>query len=143
MPASGGCAGALAHDEAVRVHPGSRRSCSSRRQRCTARAIVDAFRGHFGSHTRLHALKQIAATLGVAGLLHFVAFRFESAIRTDMIPGLAVAAEQRAALVNEAPGFRGDGGQEAAPRTIPRRYAMGVAGAAFMCAVTITLLVRV
>lgn len=38
-----------------------------------ARAIVTAFREHFRSRSRLHALKQMAATLGVAGLLHLSA----------------------------------------------------------------------
>jgi hypothetical protein len=136
-----------------------------------ARAIVGAFREHFGSRTRLHTLKQMAATLGAAELLYFVALRVESAIRTDMLPGVAIAAEQRAtALQNEPwstihrfpigrvllaigvaafvvalarPVVRGDGGQDAAPRMIPRRYAVSVAGAALVCAVTITLLVRV
>jgi hypothetical protein len=136
-----------------------------------ARAIVDAFRDHFGSRTRLQTLKQSTATLGAAWLLYFVAFRVESAIRTDMIPSVVVAAERRAAIVKDAPWLpahrfpihlvliaivvaafvaalarpvvRGDGGQDAAPPMIPRRYAVGGAGAALVCAVMITLLVRV
>jgi hypothetical protein len=131
-----------------------------------ARAIVDAFREHFGPRTRLQRLKESTATLGAAWLLYFAAFRIEEAIRTDMPPSVAVAAEQRAALVRTVPRFPiryvliaivvaafivalarpvvpGDGGQDAAPRPVPRRYAVGVAGAALVCAVTITLLVRV
>ena len=136
-----------------------------------ARAIVGAFREHFGSRTRLHTLKQMAATLGAAELISFVANRIESAIRPDTLPGIEVAAEQRTASLQAAPWFpvhqfpirrvliaiavaafvlalarpvvRGDGGQDAAPPVIPRRYAVGVAGAALVCAVTITLLVRV
>jgi hypothetical protein len=108
------------------------------------------------------------ATLGAAELLYLVAFRIEAAIRTDMVRGIEVAAEQRAAVLGGVvprfpiqrvliaigvaafvlalarPVVRGDGGQEdPAPRMIPRRYAVGVAGAALVCAVTITLLVRV
>jgi hypothetical protein len=136
-----------------------------------ARAIVDAFREHFGSRTRLHGLKQIVATLGAAELLYLVAFRIEAAIRTDMVRGIEVAAEQRAALVRDAPWIPvhrfpiqrvliaiavgafvlalarpvrpHEGAEDAAPGRIPRRYAVGVAGAALVCAVTITLLVRV
>lgn len=136
-----------------------------------ARAIVDAFREHFGSRTRLDTLKQMVATLGAAGLLYFVAFSIEAASRTDVTRGLAFEAEQRAAIVDEVPGgpsygfpmqsvliaiavaafvlalarpvVRGDGGQDAAPPMIPRRYAVSVAGAALLCAVTITLLVRI
>ena len=67
----------------------------------SARAIVDAFREHFGSRTRIDALKQTAATLGTAGLLYFVAFGIESAIRTDVVRGVDVAAERRAAIVQE------------------------------------------
>jgi hypothetical protein len=136
-----------------------------------ARAIVDAFREHFGSRTRLHTLKQIAATLGVAGLLSFVAFRIEAAIRTDMVVGVVVAAEQRARIVVETPGQpihrfpiqrvllviavaaailalmrpvrRREGAEDAAPGRIPRRHAVGVAVAALGCAIAITVLVRV
>jgi hypothetical protein len=136
-----------------------------------ARAIVDAFREHFGSRTRLHTLKRMAATLGAADLLYFVANRIESAIRPDTVPSVAVAAEQRAALVRDAPWIPihrfpiqyvliaiavaafvlalarpvrpHEGAEDAAPGRIPRRYAVGVAGAALVCAVTITLLVRV
>jgi hypothetical protein len=130
-----------------------------------ARMIVEAFREHFGSRTLLHTLKQSTAMLG-AGLLYFVAFRIEAAIRTDMIPDVAVAAEKRDALIHEVPRFPiryvliaiavaafalafarpvvpGDGGQGAAPSPVPRRYAAGVAVAALLCAVTITLLMRV
>jgi hypothetical protein len=136
-----------------------------------ARAIVGAFRVYFAARTRLHTLKQITATLGVAELLYFAVFRIEAAIRTDMGPSIAVAAEQRAATLQEMPWFPvhrfpiryvlvviavaafvaaltrpvvpGDGGQDASPPRVPRRYAAGVAGAALLCAVTITVLVRV
>jgi len=136
-----------------------------------ARAIVDAFREHFGSRTRLHGLKQSVATLGVAALLQFVAFRIEAAIRTDMVPGIEAAVELRAVANPGAPWLpnhrfpiqrvliaigvaafvlalarpvrRRESAEDAAPGRIPRRYAVGVAGAALVCAVTITLLVRV
>jgi hypothetical protein len=129
-------------------------------------AIVDAFREHFGSRSRLHTLKQITATLGTAGLLYFVAFRIESAIRTDMIRGVAFVAEQRAADFHQAPPFpihrvliaiviaafivalvrpvrRREGAEDAAPGRIPRRHAVGVAVAALGCAIAITVLMRV
>jgi hypothetical protein len=131
-----------------------------------ARAIVDAFREHFGSRSRLHTLKQSTATLGAAGLLYFVALRIEAAIRTDMIPSIAVAAEQRAIVMKNVPRFpieyvlyaiavaafvlalarpvrHREGAEGAALGGIPRRYAVGVAGAALVCAATIALLVRV
>jgi hypothetical protein len=136
-----------------------------------ARALVGAFRVYFGSRTRLHTLKQIMATLGVAEILYFAVYRIEAAIHTDAVPSITVAAEERAATLQETPWSRvhrfpiryvliaivvaafvaalarpvvpGDGGQDAAPPPVPRRYAVGVAGAALLCAVTITLLVRV
>lgn len=132
-----------------------------------ARAIVDAFREHFASRSRLDTLKQIAATLGAAGLLYFVAFYLERRIRTDIATrGVSFEVERLAAVRGTAAPFqierlllaiavgafiialarpvvRGDNEQDAAPPIIPRRYAVGVAGAALMCAVTITLLVRV
>jgi hypothetical protein len=132
---------------------------------------VSPFREHFGSRTRLDTLKQMAATLGAAGLLYFVAFSIEAASRTDVTRGLAFEAEQRAAIVDEVPGGPSygfpmqsvliaiavaaavvalarpvrprEGGEGAAPGRTPRRHAVGVAGAALVCAVTITLLVRV
>jgi hypothetical protein len=70
-----------------------------------ARAIVDAFREHFGSRTRLHMLKQSAATLGTAGLLYLVAFRLEWAIRTDVPRGVTYTAERMATLRKQAPPF--------------------------------------
>jgi hypothetical protein len=136
-----------------------------------ARAIVDAFRVYFGSRTRLHTLKQITATLGVAELLYFAAFRTEAAFRTDIGPTITIAAEHRAATLVENPWNRihqfqiryvlvaiavtafalalarpvvpGDGAEDAALRPVPRRYAAGVALAALGCAVTITVLVRI
>jgi hypothetical protein len=138
-----------------------------------ARRIVDAFREHFGSRTRLHMLKQSTTTLGAAYLLFFVAYRIEAAIRTDMraATSIAVATERRAAVLKEAPWVPihrfpigrvlvaiavaafvlalarpvapGDGAEDAAPGTIPRRYAAGVAVAALVCFVAITLLRRI
>jgi hypothetical protein len=136
-----------------------------------ARAIVDAFREHFGSRTRLHTLKQMAATLGAAELLYLVANRIESAIRPDTLPGIEVAAEQRWAFFQAAPWIpihqlpirrvliaiavaafvitlarpvrRREGAEDAAPGRIPRRHAVGVAVAALGCAITITVLVRI
>ena len=138
-----------------------------------ARAIVDAFREHFGSRTRRHTLKQMAATLGAAELLHFAANRIESAIRPDTLPGIKVAAEQRAAALQAHPSEwlaihrfpiervllpivvaafvfalvrpvrRREGAEDATPGRIPRRHAVGVAVAALGCAIAITVLVRV
>jgi hypothetical protein len=136
-----------------------------------ARAIVGALREHLGSRTRLHLLKQSLATLGAAELLYFVAARIESAIRTDVIPSVVVAAEQRAVSVQKAPWIPihlfpinrvliaiavvafvvalarpvapGDGGQDAALPPVPRQHAVGVAVAALVCVVAITLLGRV
>ena len=131
-----------------------------------ARAIVDAFRVYFGSRTRLHTLQQVAATLGVAGLLSYAAFRIEAAIRTDTFRGIAFAAEQRAIVVFGVPQFPiqrvllaiaiaaavvalarpvrpREGAEVAAPGGIPRRHAVGVAVAALGCAITITAFVPV
>ena len=136
-----------------------------------ARAVVGAFREHFGSRSRLHALKQCTATLGAAWLLFNVAIRIEAAVRTDTLRSIPVEAEKRAAFTRDAPWIPvhrfpiqyvllaitvaafvaalarpvlpGDGGQDAAPPPVPRRYAAGVAVAALGCAGTITLLVRV
>lgn len=161
-----GAEGTPWHKEGQGWGSGARRRAPPWSQGVLNCAIVDAFREHFGSPTRRHTLKQSMATLGAAGLLYFVAFRIESAIRTDMIPSIAVAAEQRAIVINNAPRFpieyvlimiavaafavalmrpvrRREGAEDAAPGRIPRRYAVGVAGAALVCAVTIALLVRV
>jgi hypothetical protein len=131
-----------------------------------ARAIVEAFREHFGSRTPLHTLRQATATLGAAGVLYFVAFRIEWAIRTDTFRGVAFTVEQIAATRHEAPPFPidfvlfviavaafvlalarpvvpRDGAEDTAPLPVPRRYAIGVALAALVCAGTITLLARV
>jgi hypothetical protein len=68
-----------------------------------ARAAVGAFREHFGARSRLHALGQVAATLGVSGILYFAAFRIEWTLRADMaVRGVAVEAE-RLALARHAP----------------------------------------
>lgn len=132
-----------------------------------ARAIVDAFREHFGSRTRLHALKQIAATLGAAGLLYFVAIRLEWAIRSGIVfLDVASTAERFAAVRHEAPPFpiervlfaiavaafvialarpvpRENAARGAALGAISRRHATFVAAAALVCFVAITLVVRV
>ena len=134
-----------------------------------ARRIVDAFREHFGSRTRLHMLKQSTATLGVAEISRFVAYRIEAAIRTDMdATNLAAAAERQAAAIQGSPwqpvhrfpiqwvllviavaAFvlalarpvrRREGADDAAPGKIPRQYAVGVAVAALGCAIAITVL---
>lgn len=129
-----------------------------------ARAIVDALREELASRSRLHALGQIAATVGVAGLLYFVAFRIEWQIRTDIwMRGVAVEARRLAVVNHEAPPFPiedviaaiavvafvvalarpvrvvGDG----VPIAIPRRVPQVVAAAAAICFLLITLLVRV
>jgi len=138
-----------------------------------ARRIVDAFREHFGSRTRLDMLKHSVATLGAAELLFFVAQRIEwAASRTDLraATSMVAAVERRAAAVQETswqhihrfpmgrvliaitvaafvlalarPVVPGDGAEDAAPGTIPRRYAAGVAVAALVCFVAITVLGR-
>ena len=138
-----------------------------------ARAIVDASREHFGARTRLHGLKQIATTLGAAELLYLVAYRIESAIRGDTLPSVEVAAEQRTAELMAHPSEwvavhqfpirrvlpviavaafvaalarpvrRREGAEDGAPGMIAQRYVVGVAAAALVCAITITVLVRV
>lgn len=68
-----------------------------------ARMVVDAFREHFASRSRLDTLKQLAATLGVAGLVYWLAFTIEKQLRADMpIKGVAVEA-QRIAVVRGGP----------------------------------------
>ncbi|MBX3188940.1 MAG: hypothetical protein KF819_18110 [Labilithrix sp.] len=68
-----------------------------------ARAAVDAFREHFGTRTRLHGLRQLASTLGVAGVLYFAAFRIEWQLRRDMeMRGVAAEAE-RIAVARHGP----------------------------------------
>jgi uncharacterized membrane protein len=151
-------------------------------------AIVDAFREYFGSRSRVHALKQVTATLGAAGLLYFVAFHAESTTRiaADISQGFSDelaqsaaaqgaaaqgaaaqgaaaqgAAAQGAAAQSATPPFpihgvifvvaisafifalarpviRRDGVQDSA-RTVPRRYAIGVAVAMLVCFGVITL----
>lgn len=71
-----------------------------------ARVAIDAFREHFGSRSRLHALGQLALTLGVAGLLYFLAFRIELELRTDMtMKGVAHEAQRIAIVRRTAPPF--------------------------------------
>jgi hypothetical protein len=126
-------------------------------------AIVDSLREHFGSRSRLHALAQTGATLGVSGILYLVAFRIEWAIRADIaMRGVAFEAERVAAAQHQAPPFpiervllaiavvafvvalarpvrAADGTRTGA---IPRRHAGVVAAAALACFVAITVLVR-
>ncbi|MBX3232195.1 MAG: hypothetical protein KIT84_19230 [Labilithrix sp.] len=72
----------------------------------SARAAIDAFRAHFGSRSRLRTVGQLAGTLGIAGVLYFIAFRIEWAIRTDLwMRGVAVEAERIAAERHVAPPF--------------------------------------
>ena len=129
-----------------------------------ARAITDSLREHFGSRSRLHALAQIGATLGVSGILYLVAFRIEWAIRADIaMRGVAFEAERLAAATHQAPPFpiervlvavavvafvaafarpvRAAG--DATTGAIPRRHAGIVALAALACFVAISVLVRV
>lgn len=71
-----------------------------------ARVAADAFREHFGSRTRLHALGQLVLTLGVAGLLYFIAFKIELELRTDMtMKGVAHEARRIAIVKRTAPPF--------------------------------------
>lgn len=71
-----------------------------------ARAAIDAFREHFGSRTRLHAFGQLLLTLGVAGVLYFLAFRIEFTLRADMtMKGVAHEAERIAIVRHIAPPF--------------------------------------
>jgi hypothetical protein len=128
-----------------------------------ARAIVDAFRAHFGARSRLHLLVQSTTTLGAALLLHFAANRVEAALRTDTTPSIAVKAEKLAVVFPDIPTFpiryvilaigvgafvlafarpvaRAEGSQGSALPPVPRRHAVGVAGAALVCAVVITVL---
>jgi hypothetical protein len=71
-----------------------------------ARAITGSLRDHFRPRSRLQALAQIAATLGVSGVLYLVAFRIEWAIRADIaMRGVAFEAERIAAAHHEAPPF--------------------------------------
>jgi hypothetical protein len=129
-----------------------------------ARTTVEALREELASRSRLHALRQIASTVGVAGLVYFVAFRIEWQIRTDIwMRGVAVEARRLAIVNHEAPPFPiedviaaiavvafvaalarpvrtpGDGVPVAIPKRIPRV----VAAAAVLCFLLITLLVRV
>jgi hypothetical protein len=129
-----------------------------------ARAITEAQRAHFAPASRLRALGQTAATLGVAGALYFVAFRIEWTIRADLwMRGVAFEAQRIAVARNEAPPFpiervlvaiaavafvaaflrpvRRDG--EGRRGTIPRRQVGLVALAALASVVAITLLSRV
>jgi hypothetical protein len=70
------------------------------------RALVDSLREHFGSRSRLHALGQIAATLGVAGIAYFGAFYIERVLRVDVeMRGVAYAAERIAIERHTAPPF--------------------------------------
>lgn len=71
-----------------------------------AREAVDAYREHFGTKTRLRTLGHLASTLGVAGVLYFMAFRIEWKIREDLaMRGVEVEAERLAVVRHTAPPF--------------------------------------
>jgi hypothetical protein len=72
----------------------------------SAREVVDAYREHFGTKTRLHTLGHFASTLGVAGVMYFLAFRIEWQVRTDLaMRGVEVEAVRVAAEKHVAPPF--------------------------------------
>jgi len=129
-----------------------------------ARAITGALRDHFAPRSRLHALGQAAATLGVAGLLYLAAFRLEWTIRADLwMRGVAFEAQRIAVARNEAPPFpiervlfviaavafvaafarplQGKPREDEAGR-IPRRHAQVVALLTLACFAAVTLLTR-
>lgn len=71
-----------------------------------AREAVDAYRAHFGTKTRLRTLAHLASTLGVAGLLYFLAYRVEWRLRTDLeMRGVEVKAQAVAAAKQGPPPF--------------------------------------
>jgi hypothetical protein len=71
-----------------------------------AQSAVDAFREHFGSRSRIHALVQMVLTLGIGGALYFAAYRIEWRWRTDLaMRGVAVEAERIAAVHHGPPPF--------------------------------------
>lgn len=71
-----------------------------------AREAIDAYREHFGTPTRLRTLGHLLSTLGVAGVLYFLAFRIEWAIRTDLeMRGVEVKAREIAVAQHTAPPF--------------------------------------
>lgn len=128
-----------------------------------ARMVVDAFREHFASRSRLHTLKQLAATLGVAGVVYWLAFTIEKHARADMpIKGVAVEAQRIAVVRGGPPPFPIDQvlhgialaaviaalarpvlAPEAQERHgIPRNVALGVAASALFLVVAVTLFTR-
>lgn len=71
-----------------------------------ARAVVDAFRAHFGTATRLATLLGMATTLGLGGVLYGLAYRIEWQLRADLpMKGVATAAERVAVQKGVAPPF--------------------------------------
>jgi hypothetical protein len=122
--------------------------------------VIDAFREQFGSRSRLHALGQLLATLGVAGGLYYVAFRMEWQLRTDMtMGGVRVEAERRAVARNAPPPFPSEHVLLAvavlatawaltrplprptpAPRPIPRPHAIVVVAATAACVAVLVAL---
>ena len=71
-----------------------------------ARETVDAYREHFGTTTRLRTLGHLASTLGVAGILYWLAFRIEWGIRTDLeMRGVEVKAREIAVAQHVDPPF--------------------------------------
>jgi hypothetical protein len=128
-----------------------------------AKVITDSFRAHFAPRSRLRAAGLMAAVIGAAGVLYFVAFEIEWRIRADIaMRGVAFEAARIAEVRHEAPPFpigrvlfaiavAAFGWALARPvrpvaadaeSRIPRRHAYFVAGAALACFLGITLLVR-
>lgn len=71
-----------------------------------AREAIDAFREHVGASTRRSTIVELFATLGVAGLLYFIAFRIEWAYRLDIeMRGVAVEAARVAERTHAPPPF--------------------------------------
>lgn len=115
-----------------------------------ARAIVDAFRAHFGTVTRRSTLLGMATTLGLGGALYGLAYRIEWQLRADLpMKGVATAAERVAVQKGASPPFpfghllttvavaavawallRRPGDVDGAPVSIPRRTAILVASLA-------------
>jgi hypothetical protein len=127
-----------------------------------ARTVVDAFRAQFAPRTRLQMLGQLAATIGVAGVLYWIAFYVEWSHRVAIaMRGVAIEAERVAIAKHEAPPFPIDRvlalvalaafvlalarpiREPGEPAELPRRLLPVVAGGACACAVLIALLDRV
>lgn len=123
--------------------------------------VTRALREHFGARTRIQGLFQAIATVGVAGLLYFAAFRVEWSLRADIwMRGVAYEANRIAVVRHEAPPFPIEKALWAVaaiafvlaftrpvraappPASIPRRHALFVGASAFALFLAITWLVR-